>query len=124
MAAILTTIIPLILKYIIPLIAAWFAQRGQVALAANPDATADQLYQLLGAWGAIGAASAGSGEAIAWKIRRDAVGAMDVEKLKRIIELILQLIAVLMPDKVKEIRSVVAAGLSTSEAASLGLRRE
>jgi hypothetical protein len=79
--SILTTVLPLILKYIIPLISAWMAARGHQTLSLNPDALGSQYQQLYGAWAAIAAASAGSGAGIDWWKRSTANSSIDWSKV-------------------------------------------
>lgn len=81
MGVILTTLLPLILKYVVPLISAWFAARGHATLSATPDATAQQVQTLLGAWSAIAASSIGSGMGLDWWRRSKADSSIDWSKV-------------------------------------------
>ncbi len=81
MAAIITTLLPLILKYVIPLISAWLAARGHATLSASPESTDIQMQQLLGGWSAIAAASMSSGMGIDWWKRSVASSRIDWSKV-------------------------------------------
>lgn len=81
MIAILTTLLPLLLKYVVPLISAWFAARGHATLGATPDATPEQIQQLLGGWSAIAASSIGSGMGLDWWKRSSEKSSIDWSKV-------------------------------------------
>lgn len=81
MGAFFATVLPLLLKYVVPLISAWFAARGHATLSASPDATAQQVQTLLGAWSAIAASSIGSGMGLDWWKRSAANSSIDWPKV-------------------------------------------
>lgn len=81
MGAFIATVLPLLLKYVVPLISAWFAARGHATLSANPDATAQQIQTLLGGWSAIAAASMASGSGFDWWRRSTANSSIDWPKV-------------------------------------------
>lgn len=122
----LTTLIPILLKYIVPLISAWLAARGHASLAmANGMAGASQtdLTQLYAAWSAIAATSIGVGETGTYFARKSAAGPISLDQIKKIIELVMQLIQLfLTPAQAAQIHSAVSAAFP-DEARHLGLRR-
>lgn len=121
--SLLLSFLPLLLKLIGPLIAAWFAKSGHEMLLSSPDATSQHVYQLLGGWGAIGVTSYGLGEWASHALRRSAAttaGSLDVEPLKRIIALILELIQILLPQHAAAIHAAVAKSFP-HEAGHLGI---
>lgn len=81
LVSILTTVLPFVLKYVVPLISAWFAARGHATLSATPDATAQQFQTLLGAWSAIAATSIGAGSGFDWWKRSAANSSIDWPKV-------------------------------------------
>ena len=122
MSALLTTLLPLILKYVVPLIAGWFAAKGHGTLSANPDATAQQFQILLGSWSAIAAASMASGSGIQWAVNRNA-GAIDSARLVQIIGIVLHLVEIFAPDTIKPLIEALIKVLSPAEAKALGIAR-
>ena len=123
MGALLTTLLPILLKYLLPLISAWFAARGHAALAGNLAASPDQFTQLYGAWGGIAAGGIGIGEAISWWSRKSAAGPISPENWKKIVELILQLIVMfLTPEQASKVNTAISAAFP-DEARHLGIRR-
>ena len=120
----LTTLLPLILKYIVPLISAWFASRGHASLASGvAGANQADLTTLYASWSAIAAASIGLGETGTYLARRSVAGPITIEQIKKIIELIMQLIQLfLTPAQAAQIHSAVSAAFP-EEARHLGLRR-
>ena len=122
MPALLTTLLPLILKYVVPLIAGWFAAKGHVTLSANPDATAQQFQILLGSWSAIAAASMASGSGIQWAANRNA-GAIDKDRAMAIIGFILHMAEMLAPEQFKPLIQALLKFLTPAEAKALGIAR-
>lgn len=128
MSGILTTLLPLLLKYVLPLISAWFAARGHVSLAqgavgADPEMLSQQLMELYAAWSGIAAVGIGSGEVISYWARRSAAGAISPDQFKKIFELIFQLLQMfLSPEQSAKLNSAIATAFP-DEARHLGIRR-
>ncbi len=128
MSVILTTLLPLLLKYLLPLISAWFAARGHVSLSngavgSDPGVVDQQLKELYAAWSGIAALGIGSGEGISYWARRSAAGAISAEQFKKIIELIFQLLQMfLTPQQSAQLNSAIATAFP-DEARHLGVRR-
>jgi len=129
MSAILTTLLPLLLKYLLPLISAWFAARGHISLmtgavgAGNPEMLNQQLTELYAAWSGIAALGIGSGEGISYWSRRSAAGAISPDQWKKIFELIFQLLQMfLTPQQSGQLNSAIATAFP-DEARHLGIRR-
>ena len=123
----LLTLIPLILKYLLPLISAWLAARGHAALSLSAGvgvgASQTDLTTLYAAWSGIAAASIGVGETVSHFARKSAAGPITIEQIRKIIELIMQLIQLfLTPAQTAQIHSALAAAFP-DEARHLGLRR-
>lgn len=123
MSVLLTTLLPILLKYLLPLISAWFAARGHAALAVNVAASQDHFNSLYAGWGAIAASGIGIGEWISWWARKTQLGPINVDQWKKIVELILQLIAAfLSPEQSAKLNSAISAAFP-EESRHLGIRR-
>lgn len=123
MGALLTTLLPILLKYLLPLISAWFAARGHAALAVNVAASQDHFNQLYAGWGAIAASGIGLGETLSWWSRKSQAGPISADVWKKIVELILQLIALfLTPEQSAKVHTAISAAFP-EEARHLGIRR-
>lgn len=128
MSGLLTTLLPLLFKYVLPLISAWFAARGHISLAqgavgAEPELLNQQLTELYAAWSGIAALGIGSGEGISYWSRRAAAGSISPDQWKKIFELIFQLLQMfLSPQQSAQLNSAIATAFP-DEARHLGIRR-
>lgn len=127
MIALLQVIIPILIKLLSVIGALLLAINGNANLYASEAATTADFATLYAGWTAIGSAGFGAGEAIdRWlqsRSRTAAVGRLDIDRLKKIIAMLLQIISALSPDKAAAAHAIVASSLDVEDCEKLGVKR-